>query len=85
MSNILERNKDGKKLNGHFLSIVWPNDKYLGRIRNKKDETKNEDDEKSTTERIHAGQVKLRLRNEQTQTLEHLSAVTVAHPCSETP
>jgi hypothetical protein len=55
MRDILERNKEGKKLNGHFSSIPWPNDKYLRRIRNKRYQTISEVDDKSSKERMHAG------------------------------
>lgn len=53
MSDILERNKEDKKLNGDFSSIPWPNNEYLRRIRNKKDQTKSEADDKSSKERMH--------------------------------
>ena len=55
MSDILERNEEGKKVDGHFSSIPWPNDKYLRRIRDKGDQTKCEEDDKSSKERMHAG------------------------------
>jgi hypothetical protein len=32
MSDILERNKEVKKVNREFSTIPWPNDKYLRRI-----------------------------------------------------
>ena len=54
MSDILERNKEDKKLNREFSSIPWPDNKYLRRIRNKKDQTKSEADDKSSKERMHS-------------------------------
>jgi hypothetical protein len=45
VSNILERNEEGKKFNRYFTSIPWPDDKYLRRICNKRDKTKNKEDE----------------------------------------
>jgi hypothetical protein len=54
MMDILERYKEGKKVNGHFSTIPWPNDKYLRRIRNKSDKTKSEPDDKPSKERMHA-------------------------------
>ena len=54
MKDVLERNKESKKVNGHFSTIPWPNDKYLRRIGNKTDETKSEADEEPSEERMHA-------------------------------
>ena len=53
MNDILERNKEDKKVNGEFSTIPWPNDKYLRGIRNKRDETKSEADDKPPKERMH--------------------------------
>jgi len=51
--DILERDEEVKKLNRHFTSIPWPNDKYLRRICNERDKTKNETDDKTSKERMH--------------------------------
>ena len=53
MIDILERNKEGKKVDGEFSTIPWPDDKYLRRIGNKRDETKSEADDKPSKEQMH--------------------------------
>lgn len=54
MRDILERNKEGKKVNGEFSTIPWPDDEYLRRIGNERDETKSEADDEPSKERMHA-------------------------------